>query len=302
MFSILKRRLRQTRPVLLCFCGAFSRRGSSIRRNHMDTRPIGIFDSGIGGLTVVKEVMEQLQNESIVYLGDTARVPYGTKSKATVTRYAFQCINFLLEKKVKAIVVACNTASASSLDAAKENYDIPIIGVVEPGAQAACAMTQSNKIGIIGTEGTVSSGAYEKAINRINDNVKLVLKACPLFVPIAEEGWQETEIARLTALEYLSEIRESGIDALVLACTHYPLLEKTIGSTVGDGIRLVNPAFETAKALKDMLRENGLENGIDGVAQYDFYVSDNPVKFKKIGENFLQKPIGYVEKIDIERY
>ncbi|HYE09385.1 MAG TPA: glutamate racemase, partial [Patescibacteria group bacterium] len=152
----------------------------------MDSRPIGVFDSGIGGLTVVKEIMEQLPNESIVYFGDTARVPYGTKSKETVTKYSFQCINFLLEKKVKAIVVACNTASAASLDAIKQGYDIPIVGVVEPGAIAACEVTKLNKIGIIGTEGTVSSGAYEKEINIINNDVKMVLKACPLFVPIVE--------------------------------------------------------------------------------------------------------------------
>ncbi len=273
----------------------------------MDSRPIGVFDSGIGGLTVVKEIMNLLPDENIVYFGDTARVPYGTKSKEIVTRYSFQCIKFLLENKVKAIVVACNTASASSLDIAKQSFDIPFIGVVEPGAVAACNMTKVNKIGIIGTEGTVSSGAYEKAINIINNNVKMVLKACPLFVPIVEEGWQESEIASLTAQQYLHSLKGSGIDALVLACTHYPLLQNTIGKFMGDSIRLVNPAFETAKALKQMLTESNLhncsnDNCADGSVKYKYFVSDNPVKFKKIGENFLQKPINHVEKIDIERY
>lgn len=268
----------------------------------MDSRPIGVFDSGIGGLTVVKEIMEQLPNEDIVYFGDTARVPYGTKSKETVTRYSFQCIKFLLEKNVKAIVVACNTASASSLDAAKQSFDIPFIGVVEPGAITACQTTKSNKIGIIGTEGTVSSGAYEKAINIINDNVKILLKACPLFVPIAEEGWQNTEIARLTAYEYLTDLKEKGIDALVMACTHYPLLENTISKVMGENIVLVNPAYETAKSLKDILNELSLQNKDGAKTEYEFYVSDNPVKFKKIGENFLSKPISHVEKIDIEKY
>ena len=268
----------------------------------MDSRPIGVFDSGIGGLTVVKEIMEQLPNESIVYFGDTARVPYGTKSKETVTKYSFQCINFLLEKKVKAIVVACNTASAASLDAIKQGYDIPIVGVVEPGAIAACEVTKLNKIGIIGTEGTVSSGAYEKEINIINNDVKIVLKACPLFVPIVEEGWQDTEIAKLTAKEYLEGLKGNGIDALVMACTHYPLLEQTIGEIMGEDIQLVNPAFETAKALKTVLHELKIHSRSNKNSSYEFYVSDNPVKFKKVGENFLKKPISHVQKIDIEKY
>jgi glutamate racemase len=207
-----------------------------------------------------------------------------------------------LEKKVKAIVVACNTASAASLDAIKESYDIPIIGVVEPGSIAACKGTKSNKIGIIGTEGTVSSGAYEKEINIINNDVKMVLKACPLFVPIVEEGWQNTEVAKFTAREYLEELKPKGIDTLVMACTHYPLLEKTIGEIMGEGIMLVNPAFETAIALKNVLYELKMQNKDTKKTTYEFYVSDNPVKFKKVGENFLGNPISYVQKIDIEKY
>lgn len=268
----------------------------------MDSRPIGVFDSGIGGLTVVKEIMEQLPNESIVYFGDTARVPYGTKSKETITKYSFQCIRFLLEKKVKAIVVACNTASAASLDVIKQSFDIPIVGVVEPGAIAACEVTKLNRIGIIGTESTVSSGAYEKEINVINNNVKMILKACPLFVPIVEEGWQDTEIAKLTAKEYLEELKQKDIDALVMACTHYPLLENTIGSLMGEEIKLVNPAFETAKTLKNVLHQLHIQSKSSKHAGYEFYVSDNPVKFKRVGENFLSKPIPHVQKIDIERY
>lgn len=268
----------------------------------MDSRPIGVFDSGIGGLTVVKEIMEQLSNESIVYFGDTARVPYGSKSKETITKFSFQCIHFLLEKKVKAIVVACNTASAASLDAIKQSFDIPIVGVVEPGAIAACLVTKSNRIGIIGTESTVSSGAYEKEINVINNDVKMILKACPLFVPIAEEGWQDTQIAKLTAREYLEELKEKGIDALLMACTHYPLLESTISEVMGEDIKLVNPAYETAKVLKTVLHDLNIQSKSNKSAGYEFYVSDNPVKFKKVGENFLKRPISHVQKIDIEKY
>ncbi len=268
----------------------------------MDSRPIGVFDSGIGGLTVVKEIMDQLPGESIVYFGDTARVPYGTKSKETVTRFSFQCIKFLLEQKVKAIVIACNTASASSLDSIIQSFDIPVVGVVEPGAIAACNVTKANKIGIIGTEATVSSGAYEKEINVINNDVKMVFKACPLFVPIVEEGWQDTEIADLTARQYLEELKGKGIDALVMACTHYPLLEQTIGRIMGEEIRLVNPAFETAKALKELLISLDIQNQEAAHGAYQFFVSDNPVKFKKVGENFLRKPIAHVQKIDIEKY
>jgi glutamate racemase len=268
----------------------------------MDSRPIGVFDSGIGGLTVVKEIMEQLSNESIVYFGDTARVPYGSKSKETITKFSFQCINFLLEKKVKAIVVACNTASAASLDSIKQNFDIPIIGVVEPGAIAACQVTKLNRIGIIGTESTVSSGAYEKEINIINNDVKMILKACPLFVPIAEEGWQDTQIAKLTAKEYLEALKEKSIDALLMACTHYPLLENTISEVMGEEIKLVNPAYETAKVLKAVLYDLNIQSRSNKNSSYEFYVSDNPVKFKKVGENFLKRPIPYVQKIDIEKY
>lgn len=268
----------------------------------MDKRPIGVFDSGIGGLTVVKEIMKVLPDEDIIYFGDTARVPYGSKSKETVIKFTFQCIRFLLEKGVKAIVIACNTASAASLDVVQQSFDLPIVGVVEPGAVTACKMTKSKKIGIIGTEATVSSGAYERAIYNIDNSVKMMLKACPLFVPIAEEGWQDTDIAKLTAERYLGDFRNSDIDALVMACTHYPLLEKTIAEVVGKDIRLVNPAYETAKVLEKMINSNGLKNERPHKAEYKYYASDNPVKFKKVGENFLSKPIGWVEKVDIEKY
>lgn len=268
----------------------------------MDKRPIGVFDSGIGGLTIVKEIMDMLPEEDIIYFGDTARVPYGTKSKETVTKFSIQCIKFLLEKGVKAIVIACNTASASSLDAVQQSFDLPIVGVVEPGARTACDVTKSGKIGIIGTEGTVSSGAYEKAILGIDHNIDMILRPCPLFVPLAEEGWQDTDIAFLTAEKYLLDFKGSGIDALVMACTHYPLFEKTISKIMGEGIKLVNPAYETARVLEHMINFNGLKNERPHKAEYKYYVSDNPVKFKQVGENFLNKPVGWVEKIDIEKY
>ncbi len=268
----------------------------------MDSRPIGVFDSGVGGLTVVKEIMRLLPEEDIIYFGDTARVPYGTKSKQTVIKYSFQCIRFLLEKNVKSIVVACNTASASSLDILQQSFDFPIIGVVEPGARTACKVTTGGKIGIIGTEGTVASGAYEKAVNNINNEITMLLRACPLFVPIAEEGWQDTEVALLAARSYLQDFKNSDVDALIMACTHYPLLEKTIEKVLGTGIKLVNPAYETAKVLEYMVNSNGLKNDKNHKGEYKYFVSDNPVKFKKIGENFLKRSVGWVEKIDIENY
>lgn len=268
----------------------------------MDSRPIGVFDSGIGGLTVVKEIMKLLPDEDIIYFGDTARVPYGTKSKETVIKYSFQCIRFLLEKDVKSIVVACNTASATSLEILQRSFDFPIIGVVEPGAKTACKVTTGGKIGIIGTEGTVASGAYEKAVNNINNEITILLRACPLFVPIAEEGWQNTEVALLAARSYLQDFKNSGIDALIMACTHYPLLERTIENVLGKEIKLVNPAYETAKLLEYMVSYNGIKNDINREGEYKYFVSDNPVKFKKAGENFLERSVGWVEKIDIEKY
>lgn len=269
----------------------------------MDNRPIGVFDSGLGGLTVLKEIIKVLPNENIVYFGDTARVPYGPRSKETIMKYTFQAINFLISKNVKAIVIACNTATARSLEEAQKIYDLPIIGVIEAGARTAAYSTKNNIVGVIGTDGTVSSKSYNVEIERINKDIKIVSKACPLFVPIIEEGWANTEVARLTVKEYLQELLDEGIDSLVLGCTHYPILKRTIGEFVGENIKLVNPAKETAKDLSDILQEKSiLRTEKLHPATYEYYVSDIPEKFVSIGQQFLKRDMDDVEKIEIQKY
>lgn len=267
----------------------------------MDNRAIGIFDSGIGGLTVLKEIREQLPYEDIIYFGDTARVPYGTRSRETIIKYSFQCINFLMSKDIKLVVIACNTATASALEEVRAYFDIPIIGVVEPGVRTAVETTKNDKIGIIGTTSTVNSGAYQESIRAISPKAEVIGVACPLFVPIVEDGWQDTEVARLTAEKYLMELREHEIDTLVLGCTHYPILKYTISKVMSD-VKLINPAFETAKQVKALLRQTDLETEGKAEAKTDFFVSDDPEKFRRIGGNILDKNIENIDKIDIEDY
>jgi len=268
----------------------------------MDNRPIGIFDSGIGGLTVVKEVMEQLPSEQIIYFGDTARVPYGSKTKETITKYSRQIIKFLLEKEVKAVIIACGTASSNSLKTMQEEFEkLPIKGVVQPGASAAIITTNNNKIGIIGTEATVRSGAYEKLIKGQNPTIDVYSKACPLFVPLAEEGWVEGDIAELTAQRYLNELLEKDIDTLVLGCTHYPLLIACIKRVVGNNVKLVNPATETASELKQLLEENSMLRLAEIEPLHEFYVSDNTTKFDQLALSILQRTY-FAQKIDIDQY
>lgn len=269
----------------------------------MSDRPIGVFDSGLGGLTVLKEIVKILPNENIVYFGDTARVPYGPRSKETVTKYTFQAINFLKTKNVKAIVIACNTATARALEEAQEKYDIPILGVIEAGARTAVYSTKNKIVGIIGTEGTISSKAYNLEIGKLDKDIRIVSKACPLFVPIVEEGWSNTDVARLTAKRYLEELKEEGIDSLVLGCTHYPILKRTIGEEVGEAIKLVNPAKETAADLRKVLEQENIINKNDNVnAKYEYYVSDIHEKFSSIAKEFLKKDIEGIQKIEIQKY
>jgi glutamate racemase len=266
----------------------------------MDNRPIGVFDSGIGGLTVLKEIMEQLPGEDIVYFGDTARIPYGSRSKETVIKYVIESFDFLMTKDIKAIVIACNTASALAMEAAQKEFDIPIIGVIEPGAKAAASCSKNNTIGIIGTEGTINSSAYQRRIRKILPGAEIIGVACPLFVPIVEEGWENSDVAELAARKYLLDLQEHNIDTLVLGCTHYPALRYTIGKILGEKITLVNPAYETAKLTKNVLKEEGLLNDkIDG-GTYEYYVSDAPIKFQRIGGNIISREIDLVEKVDIE--
>lgn len=268
------------------------------------TAPIGVFDSGVGGLTVAREIMRHLPNEDIVYFGDTARVPYGSKSKDNIIRYSRQIIHFLQTKGVKAIVIACNTASALALDVVKDEFDIPIIGVVEPGARAALKVTQTKKIGVIGTEATVRSGMYEKIIKEIESDVTVVAKACPLFVPLVEEGFKKHHVTDEIIDYYLASMKESDIDALILGCTHYPLLRSKILGYVGKKINLVNPAYETAMDLKMLLKEHDMENpdaeGDHG--SYSFYVSDAADKFKQFANSILPYDIETTKQINIEEY
>jgi glutamate racemase len=268
----------------------------------MDNRPIGVFDSGLGGLTVVKELMFELPCESIVYFGDTARIPYGTRSKGTIIKYSTQCIRFLLSKNIKAVVIACNTASSIALDAMKEAFDIPIMGVIEPGAAAAVKATRNNKVGIIGTEATVQSGSYSRAIARIHPGVQTCGIACSLFVPIVEEGWGDTQVAYLTACRYLEAIKNWGADTVILGCTHYPLLMNTISKVMGQDVTLINPAVDTAKEVKRILKEKDMLNESGKPPQYLYYLSDFSQRFKQIGSRFLNREIQCAGKVDIENY
>lgn len=266
--------------------------------------PVGVFDSGVGGLTVAREIMRHLPNENIVYFGDTARVPYGSKSKDNIIRYSRQIINFLKTKGVKAIVIACNTASALALDVVREESDIPIIGVVEPGARAALAATKTKKIGVIGTEGTIRSAMYERIIQGFDSEATVIGKACPLFVPLVEEGFAKHHVTEEIIDYYLASFMKTDIDSLILGCTHYPLLRSRIREYVGDKIALVNPAYETAMDLKHLLEKNGLAN--THIEQehgaYSFYVSDAADKFKQFANSILPYDIETTKQINIEEY
>lgn len=264
--------------------------------------PIGVFDSGVGGLTVMKEIMRQLPNENLVYFGDTARVPYGSKSKSTVLKYSRQIVRFLKTKNVKAIVIACNTASALALDEIRDELDIPIIGVVEPGARMAAETTKTNNIGIIATESTIKSGIYSKYLRRLNPEITVVAKACPLFVPLVEEGLLEDRVTDDIVERYLHELKEYHIDSLVLGCTHYPLLRNTIERYMGNHVQLVNPAYETAKSLKELLTQRNLLNMTGQTAGYEYYVSDGVDKFIAFADRVLPCHVGGTKVIDIESY
>lgn len=278
----------------------------SIRnREGLADAPIGVFDSGVGGLTVAREIMRQIPNEKIIYFGDTARVPYGSKSKETITRYSRQIVRFLQEQQVKAIVAACNTASAYALDEIEKELDIPMIGVVKPGAKVAAETTQNGRIGVIGTEGTIGSQIYSTYINEINPKIKVLGKACPLFVPLVEEGLWQDPVTDEIATRYLSVLIDSGIDTLILGCTHYPLIRSTVGKIVGEGVTLVNPAYETARELKELLeKENLLNQKAQGLGTncYRFYVSDMADKFQTFANSILKYGILSAKTINIENY
>src|SRR5438477_10924645 len=247
---------------------------------------IGIFDSGVGGLTVLHALLEALPGEHLIYLGDTGRYPYGTKSAETVTRYSVENVEFLIAKGVKLLVVACNTASAVALDTLEARFAVPIVGVIEPGARAAAERTRNGRVGVIGTEATIASGAYTNALRALRPGVEIYTRPCPLLVPLAEEGWVDGAIPRGVVETYLATLRKSGIDTLVLACTHYPLLRAVIAEVMGDGVTLVDSAEETARAVSALLAARGLARaGRDGSTS--FFVTDVPDRFIRIGQRFL---------------
>ncbi len=262
-----------------------------------DQEAIGVFDSGIGGLTVLKEIMRLLPGEDTIYLGDTARVPYGNKSADTVIRYALETTNFLLDKQIKLLVIACNTASAVGLSTLKARHRLPILGVIEPGARRAAEVTKIGRVGVIGTERTIKSGAYPQAIKGINPKIQVFPQPCPLFVPLAEEGLAKGEIAMMAARRYLKGLQKKKIDALVLGCTHYPLLKGVIRRAVGPEIFLVDSARETAREALRILTEMNLLHKRQRKGKHLFFVTDSPERFLTVGAKFLGRRLGPVRKV-----
>jgi glutamate racemase len=247
---------------------------------------IGIFDSGVGGLTVLHAILESLPDEHLIYLGDTGRTPYGNKSAEIITRYALESADFLVERRLKLLVVACNAATATALEALRAHVAVPVIGVVEPGVRAALRATRTGRVGVIGTEATIASGAYTRALRAHNPDVEVFTRACPLFVPLAEEGWTEGAVARTVAETYLASLARSGIDTLILGCTHYPLLKPLIAEVMGPAVTLVDSAEETAREVAARLAADGTARPA-GPGSTSFFVTDAPDRFVRIGQRFL---------------
>jgi glutamate racemase len=273
-----------------------------IVRSPASYKPIGVFDSGVGGLTVVSQLMRQLPREQVVYFGDTGRFPYGIRSAEVIKRFSMQNVKFLLEQDVKMIVVACNTASAQALEYIKGKFAIPMVGVIEPGARAAASLTRNGRIGIIGTEGTIQSSSYTKALKKINRRLKIFGLACPLFVALAENGYIDRKASYLIAQDYLRHLKDKRIDTLVLGCTHYPPLKKVIAKVMGKNVCLVDSAHETTRTVAQMLTDMRLANGTKKRPVHKFFVSDTPEKLKSTSRYFVDKPIRTVKKIDIDSY
>jgi len=259
-------------------------------------RPIGVFDSGIGGLTVLKELLAHLPGESFVYFGDTARVPYGTKSGDTVRRFSRENVRLLLERGVKSVVVACNTASAEALPMLQREFSVPVVGVIEPGVRAAVETSENGRIGVIGTAGTIRSGAYQAGIKLIREEADVTAAPCPLFVPLAEEGWVDHIVTEMVAREYLKEFRDRDIDALVLGCTHYPLLKPIIGRVMGPSVQLVDSAVETAREMKRVIQSEDIVGG-NGNGHFSVILSDTSPTFEEIARRFLGRGIPEIELV-----
>src|SRR5512135_175073 len=260
-------------------------------------KAIGIFDSGIGGLTVAKEVVKLLPHEDIVYFGDTARVPYGIKSRETIIKFSLENTLLLLEKDVKMIVIACNTSSSLALPVIRKHFKIPILGVIMPGAKEAVYATKNGRIGVIGTRATINSGAYVEEIRRLDPAIKVFSQACPMFVPIVEEGWVNDGIASSVAEKYLAPLRARGVDTLILGCTHYPLLKKKIQKVMGKGVILIDSAQQVAQQTRQVLVEEGLLNKNSRRGKHRYFVSDEVNIFTNVAKRFLGKPLGEVRKV-----
>jgi glutamate racemase len=262
--------------------------------------PIGVFDSGIGGLSVVRELATRLPGESLLYFGDTARLPYGPKSPRTIRHYAAEAAHFLLGEGVKMIVVACNTASAHALEMLRRHAPVPVVGVIEAGARAAHHATATGRVGVIGTDGTIASGAYDRAVRALRPQVEVFAQPCPMFVPLVEEGLSEHAAAELIAREYLTPLAEMEIDTLVLGCTHYPLLRPLIERVLGPGVRLIDSGEEAALEVAETLERHGLLAEGSPAPTRRFTVSDMPLRFRTVGQRFLGNLIGAVEEVVVE--
>jgi len=277
-----------------------ARTANSTRRSNgagATAAAIGIFDSGVGGLTVMHAMMDALPREHLIYLGDTARYPYGTKSADTVRRYSLENADFLVDKGIKMLVVACNTSASAALEALTDRLSIPVVGVIEPGARTAVERTRNRKVGVIATEGTIASGAYTRALRHLDPELEIYTRACPLFVPLAEEGWVDNEVARDTAALYLTSLKRSRIDTLVLGCTHYPLLAGVIRDVMGPTVQLVDSARTTAEAVRQTLTQRGLLRR-SGNGSASFFVSDVPDRFMKVGARFMGNRVDSAVRIE----
>ena len=265
--------------------------------NEMNERPIGVFDSGIGGLTVVRALSARLPNENIVYFGDTARVPYGPKSPTVVREYAVQDVDFLVSREVKMVVIACNTVSAVAIDVVQKRAHVPVLAVILPGAREAVRATKSKRVGIIGTIATVNSGAYTNAVRQIDPDVRVFARACPLFVPLAEEGWIDHKVTAMVAKEYLFPLSLEKIDTLILGCTHYPVLREAIAAAVDPRVTLIDSGAAVAEDVERVLDEKNLRNPSRLKPNLEFFVSDLPARFTEIGERFLGRKMGRVHRV-----
>ncbi|HXG65199.1 MAG TPA: glutamate racemase [Blastocatellia bacterium] len=272
---------------------------SAIRNPQSKDAPIGIFDSGVGGLTVFRALERRLPNESLIYLGDTARIPYGTRSLATVQRYALEDALFIQSRQVKAIVIACNTASALASDLLRERCEVPVVGVIRAGARRAVELTRNRHIGVIATEATIGSGAYERAMRDARDGLEITSRACPLFVPLAEEGWVSHPVTLQVAEEYLADLRASSVDTLVLGCTHYPILRPVIEKVMGEGVNYVDSGEAVADRVASLLEERGLLRESAEPPTEQFYVTDAAARFRRVAELFLGRPLESVEAVEL---